>query len=282
MLGFLRLAFDACTDAFANIKRCYREWQNTPSLMERTPWDAIAEHCLFEKYLGHLASTGEDTTTIRPLETPAGKIRVELYDSKKNVAKKLCACWEYVDLLSNGGLDWVQLRERFGLSPENCAIIDSSGRQEIQSTETKDLSPISVYVTTEGYTKPLRLIEPRWSAIVDSKRAIRLLALVFITFLRLLVDLVVWRIHYEEYEFDFPLPEELVHFYQTCRKLPFQTWPAYPPKPPTVPKPVESDSFVEEQAVARYLLRPLRQLARDPSFSSRFGAITCTNTALCP
>lgn len=125
-------------------------------------------------------------------------------------------------------------------------------------------------------------LEPQWSAIVDCKRSIRLLALVFITFFRLLVDLFVWRIHYEEYEFDFPLPEELVNLYQACRTLPLRTSPAYPPRPAELPKPVESDSFMEEQAVARYLLRPLRQLARDPSFSSRFGAIGCASTPLGP
>jgi hypothetical protein len=106
------------------------------------------------------------------------------------------------------------------------------------------------------------------------------LALVFITFFRLLLDLFVWRVHYEEYEFDFPLPEEMVTLYAACRRLPLRTSPAYPSK--HAAEPVESESFIEEQAVARYLLRPLRQLARDPSFSSRFGAIACVNNPLCP
>lgn len=283
MFSFLKSAFSACSNALVNVKTGFIQWRSAPSLMERTPWDAIAEHCLFEKYLGHLSSSGEDTTTIRPAKTPVGKIRAEFYDSHENIKRKLCACWEYVDLSPDGGLDLVQLREMFGLWSANCAIIDSAGRQEIQPSDTTRLSPLSVYVITEGYGKPVRLIEPRWSAIVDTKRAIRLLVLVLVAFLRLLVDLFVWRIHYEEYEFEFPLPEEMVQLYQSVRGLlPFRTAPAYPPRRTTARKLVQSDSFIEEQAVAKYLLRPLRQLARDPSFSARFGSIACTSPNLTP
>ncbi|KAF6753537.1 hypothetical protein DFP72DRAFT_901965 [Ephemerocybe angulata] len=234
---------DTLSQAYQSAAESRKTWEESPSIFDKSPLDAIAHQRRFELERSYLKEIGSICPPLRPAQSPPGYVRVEYY-SRSEIDGEIWGgkwdAWDDIQFTPRGGIDLAQIQKAFGLDLNHLVVVSPTRWRPFPIDRTRALTHLELRNLTYDGRVPLKVMEQDLPALTVTKRQIRALTITILCMLKAIWNLLHLEA-YEEYEFSVRLPNWFLGFYDIARSF----HPATQRYPDTPEFDVSSYSYVQ-------------------------------------